>query len=433
MQPSKILFFLLIIFFFLPHNLQASASNDINNLNTSPPETSGQSVILMDAGSGRVLFEKNSHERLSPASLTKIMTALLVVENGDLDKNVIASESAASTPEATIYLEQGETLTRMDLLYAAMLHSANDACIALAESLSGTEANFVQRMNQRAAELGMKDTHYNNPHGLESSGHYSSAYDLALLARKALSDPIFADVVSTRQKIIPWAGHDEDRVLYNINRLLNRYEGAIGVKTGYTKEAGNCVVGAERKGDMVLIAVSMNSPTVYDDLERMLDFGYSNYQLVPWGIGDNISSTVKVLNGETDTVLLRPDNKLMVAAAPAEIPYLSCSIVPQAQISAPVEKGQVLGVCELSLQGKQIASVDLLADRSVKKKISRFSIFGAWLGMLISKWYLLLLGSALAFLLVYKTKNQITFEECLKRILRRLLRKKIARIRSRGM
>lgn len=434
MQPGKILVSFLIIIIFFAHSTSAIASNEPPlNVKGTPPETSGQSVILMDASSGRVLYENNSHERLSPASLTKIMTALLVVENGDLDETVIASENAASTPEATIYLESGEKLSRMQLLYAAILHSANDACIALGESVCGDEETFVQRMNQRALELGLKDTHYNNPHGLESSGHYSSAYDLALLTRKALSYSIFAEVAATKQKLIPWAGHDEERVLYNINRLLYRYDGAIGVKTGYTKEAGNCVVGAARKGDMVLIAVSMNSPTVYDDLERMLDYGFANYSLIPWGIGDNITSEVKVLDGLTDTVTIRPAQELMVAAASAEIASLSCSIVPQEKITAPIKKGQVLGVCELSLHGQQIAAVDLLADESVGKKVSYLSTFGQWIGGSLSKWYLFLIGLAMLVLMYYLNKNKISPEECLKRILKRLLKKQIARRRSRGM
>ncbi|MEA1960667.1 MAG: D-alanyl-D-alanine carboxypeptidase family protein [Bacillota bacterium] len=286
---------LFMVLFFVLNMPLVSASGNPPDENRAQPETNGKAVVLLDANSGRVLYENNSHEKLPPASVTKIMTALLVIEKGDLDKNAVISEHAADTPEATIYAEPGEVLSRMDLLYAAMLPSANDACTALAESVSGNEASFIELMNQRARELGMKDTHYCNPHGLQTTAHVTSACDLALLAREALSNEAFAKIVGTKQTQIPWVGRDENRVLINQNRLLYRYDGAIGVKTGYTQEAGNCVVGAAKKGDMTLISVSLNSPTVYDDLQNMLDYGFENYQMVTVAKSNQLIKEVKVI------------------------------------------------------------------------------------------------------------------------------------------
>lgn len=395
---------------------------------TSPepyPETNGKAVILMDAKSGRVLYERNSQEQLPPASLTKIMTALLVVENGNLNQKVIISEHAAETPECSVYLESGEVLTRMELLYAAMLPSANDASMALAESVAGDEASFVRLMNQRADELGLKHTHFINPHGLEAEGHYSSACDLALLSKTALSCPVFAQVVETKRKIIPWEGKDEDRLLFNHNRLLNRYDGAIGVKTGYTRQAGNCVVGAAQRGDMVLIAVSMNSPTVYNDLQQMLDYGFEHYKMVTLGKVGQVSGEVEVLDGDSKTVPVTLAHNLSIAATDDELPYLSYGFTLEPTVTAPVGQGDILGICKLYLKGKQIGSVNMVAEQTINIKqswIASFAPLPKLSGAISSKWkvftYIFLL-----FIILYISRRRL--EEALKRIILFLLRNKI--------
>jgi D-alanyl-D-alanine carboxypeptidase (penicillin-binding protein 5/6) len=247
---------------------------------STQPQVQGQSAILMDYHSGRVLYAKNIKQTMPPASVTKIMTALLVIEKGNLDQVVEVSPHAASTRESGIYLQAGEKMTRRQLLYACMLPSANDASVALAESISGEEEDFVELMNQRAAELGLLDTHFCNPHGLHEDDHYTTAYDLACLSRMAMQHEVFREIVKTTNIVIPGPPKEEDRSIWNQNRLLYRYDGAVGIKTGYTRQAGNCVVGAAQKDDMLLIAVSLNSPTVYEDLMAMLDYGFANYQLV---------------------------------------------------------------------------------------------------------------------------------------------------------
>jgi D-alanyl-D-alanine carboxypeptidase (penicillin-binding protein 5/6) len=244
---------------------------------TSQPEVKGKAAILVNAQTGKVIYVKNSHMQLPPASLTKIMTALLVIEHESLDQKVRISKHAAEIGlgVSNIALQPGEVLTREQLLYGCMLHSANDCATALAESTGGSESEFIKLMNQRARELKMNDTHFVNAHGLNDKDHYTSVYDLALLTRKAMTNPMFKRVVNTRWKVIPGNGHLQDRLLLNENRLLYRYQGAEGVKTGYTRQAGNCVVGAARRGKLELIAISMNSPAVYDDLERLLNYGFS--------------------------------------------------------------------------------------------------------------------------------------------------------------
>lgn len=364
-----ILGFMLTIFLFI-NTLPVYAVNGGDSKNkVTYPQTQGKAVLLMDASSGRVLYEVNAHEHLSPASVTKIMTALLTVEDGQFDKIVKISQKAADTPESSIWLEAGERLTREQLLYACMLNSANDAAMALAESVGGNEKNFVKMMNRRAQQLGMQDTHYRNPHGLETEGHYTSAYDLALVSREALNYKTFRQVVATKTKNIPWTGKDYNRLLINQNRLLYRYDDAIGVKTGYTKQAGNCVVGAARRGSLVLIAVSLNSPSVYQDLEQMLDYGFDNYQKVTVKKADQLSMKVPVINGKVTEIKVKPEADLTVAVTDKEKARLTYKVYAPKQVKAPVKMGQVLGNCKVYVNGREAGRVDLLASSSAARQL----------------------------------------------------------------
>ncbi|NLV17529.1 MAG: D-alanyl-D-alanine carboxypeptidase [Syntrophomonadaceae bacterium] len=335
---------------------------------SSGPTVQAKAAILVDAASGRVLYEANARQRMSPASVTKIMTALLVVEAGDLDQTVTVSEKAATTPESAVWLETGEKLTREQLLYALMLNSANDSSVALAESIAGTEEVFVEWMNRKARELGLEDTHFCNPHGLEASDHYSSAYDLALMSREAMKHEMFGQVVSSKTKVIPWTGKDFGRQLINKNRLLWRYNDANGIKTGYTKAAGNCVVGSAQRGSLTLIAVALNSPCVYDDLKNILDYGFANYSMQTIERSDLLSVEIPVVNGLTETFQARPEADLSVAVTTQEADRLSYRIFTDDQIPAPIQEGQVVGVCKVFVDDKEVSSVDLLAGISVEEK-----------------------------------------------------------------
>ncbi|MGE5390619.1 MAG: D-alanyl-D-alanine carboxypeptidase family protein [Deltaproteobacteria bacterium] len=370
-ERRLILCCLLLIFFF---NILSPVYADNSN-NGAYPQTTGKSIILIDASSGRVLYGHNVHQRRPPASVTKIMTALLVIEKGDLDQKVKISSHAAGTPESSVWLETGETLTRKQLLYALMLNSANDAAVALAESIAGSEADFVKLMNLRAQQLGMKDTHYLNPHGLHASGHYTSAYDLALLSREALNSEIFRRVVSTKTYHIPWAGKDYDRLLINHNRLLWRYKYAIGVKTGYTKPAGNCLVGAAQKGSQVLIAVTLNSKSAWQDVEQMFDYGFAHYHNKTIEQARQISVEVPVQNGQANTVRVKPETDLTINVTDKEESRLSYALYPPDKVTAPVKKGQTLGYCKILLAGKEAARVRLLACDTVDAKPSVLTRF----------------------------------------------------------
>lgn len=365
---KHLLCFFLIIFYFVNLLPVYAVNGDSPKAEGTYPQPMAKAALLMDASSGRVLFAKNAHQHLSPASITKIMTALLVIENGDLGQAVTVSQYAADTPESSIWLETGEKLTREQLLYGCMLNSANDAAVTLAESVAGSEKNFVKLMNRRAQQLGMKDSHFCNAHGLETNGHFTTAFDLGLLSREALNNKIFRQVVATKTKNIPWAGKDYDRLLINQNRLLYRYEGTIGIKTGYTKVAGSCVIGAAQKGSRVLIAVAMNSTSVYQDLEQMLDYGFAHYNMETIKRVNQLSVKVPVVNGLEKTVPARPKSDLTVAVTAKEQSQLSYKVYPRDQVAAPVKKGQILGTCKMYVAGKEVSRVDLLAYNSVAAK-----------------------------------------------------------------
>lgn len=230
---------------------------------------SAKCAVLLDAKTGRALYEKDADRRALIASTTKIMTGLLVCEQPDLDRVVTVPDCAVGVEGSSMYLKKGEQLTLRELLYGMMLHSGNDAALALAVSVAGGEAAFVYQMNLRAQTLGLADTHFANPHGLDSGENYSTARDLARLTQQALENETFRAVVST--KTIECAG----RTLTNHNKLLWRYDGCIGVKTGYTQHAGRILVSAAERGGERLIAVTIADPDDWRDHAALLDYGFA--------------------------------------------------------------------------------------------------------------------------------------------------------------
>ena len=234
-----------------------------------PPQVSAACAALIDGRTGQTLYEKDADRRALIASTTKIMTGLLVCEAGETDRRVTVPSLAVGLEGSSMYLKRGETLTRQDLLYGMMLHSGNDAALTLAISVSGSEQAFVRQMNLRAQALGLRQTHFANPHGLDSGENYSSARDLAALTQAALQNQQFRTVVGT--KTIACAG----RTLTNHNKLLWRYDGCIGVKTGYTRHAGRILVSAAERGESQLIAVTLADPDDWRDHAALLDYGFA--------------------------------------------------------------------------------------------------------------------------------------------------------------
>lgn len=269
----KLLIFSLITMLLLtnlPEKVEASVS------------VSARNAVLMEQESGRILFEKKAHEKRRIASITKIMTAILAIESGELDEMVTVSERAEGTEGSSLYLKKNEKIKLEDLVYGLMLRSGNDAAVAIAEHVGGSLEGFVFLMNQKADEIGMANTHFANPHGLDDSdNHYSTAYDMALLTRYAMENDTYKTIAGTKVHRAPNPTEKWDRVWRNKNRLLTGlYSYSTGGKTGYTKLAKRTLVSTANKGDMNLIAVTLNGPDDWNDHIGMFEMAFKNYDMV---------------------------------------------------------------------------------------------------------------------------------------------------------
>lgn len=259
----------------------------------------------MEFSNGQVLYAKEAHRRLPPASLTKVMTALLVLENADLDEVVVASKNAVNTPSSSIHLQEGEQIKVRDLLYALMLRSANDAAVALAEHVSGSVEKFAQQMNARAQAIGAKNTHFVNPHGLHDPQHLSTAYDLALIAKTAMENPQFCEIVRQRSYVLERSHNKEDLLVESRAKFLDLYEGAEGIKTGYTRPAGFCFVGSATRNGRRLIAVVLNSPQREQDTIALMDYGFGQWEPLVLGKAGDIVGEAEVEGGMRNRVALQ--------------------------------------------------------------------------------------------------------------------------------
>ena len=239
----------------------------------SAPLVQARSAILMNRITGEILYEKNAWERRAPASTTKILTAILALEKGQPDTVIEVSENAAAVGEATLQLNPGDSLTMIDLLHGALMKSGNDACVALAEAVSPSEAEFVNLMNFKARVLGAQDTTFYNTNGLPHNDHLTTAYDLALIARYAMQNPVFAEIVGKRYYPLTWRDSRRSLYLKNTNKLLWSYQWATGVKTGTTNKAGKCLVAAGSYQEREMIVVVLNTPDRFGDAVRLLEFG----------------------------------------------------------------------------------------------------------------------------------------------------------------
>ncbi len=310
------------------------------------PAVSAKSAILIEASTGDVLWGKRERDRLPMASTTKIMTALLAIESGALGETVTVSSSAIGVEGSSIYLHVGEKLTMRQLVEAVLLESANDAATAIACELAGSVEGFADMMNERAAELGLKDTHFTNPHGLDNPDHYTTAYDLAKLSAYALKNTTFREISSTRIAKIPLCGSEGTRVLVNHNKMLRLYPDAVGVKTGYTKKSGRCLVSAAERNGVLLVAVTLDAPDDWNDHTRMLDYGFSAVRRVALSTPGSLAFVVGVVCPDGD-VYVRAVNKDAVYAGAAEGDTALGPVTAVTELKrfyyAPVCKGDVLG------------------------------------------------------------------------------------------
>ncbi len=336
-----------------------------------------KSAILMDAATGTVLYRQNETQELPPASVTKVMTMLLAleaVERGQfsLADTVSISQRAASMGGSQMYMEAGETHTVEELFQGASICSANDACVALAELTKGTEELFVEAMNSRAKELGMEHTHFVNTNGLPAAEHYTCAYDIALMSRQLLTHPQTKEWFSTWQTtiMVGLPGKEKEFGLTNTNKMIKTYQGANGIKTGYTQDAGYCLSASATRGNLTLVAVIMGAPSSkvrFAEASRLLDYGFANYDSVPLCEKGQVAGSLQVQKGMPQTVNAVAGQEISVLIPKGNGGSITSQPLLSEGLQAPVRAGDVVGELQIYQEEKQIGSYPLYAQADVEK------------------------------------------------------------------
>lgn len=335
-----------------------------------------KSAILMDYNTGKILYEQNAHEKLPPASITKIMTLLLgmeALESGkiSLSDEVRISSNAARMGGSQLWLEEGETQIVEDLFKAITIRSANDASVALAEHIAGSEDVFVTMMNEKAKELGMKNTNFMNSSGLPNENHYISAYDVAIMSRELLKhDTIHNWLTVYMDEMLVGKKKDKVQSLVNTNRLIKEYEGTTGIKTGSTNEAGFCLSASAKRGNLHLIAVVMGCETSkirFDESMRLLDYGFANYDSVTVGRKGDVIDKVLVNKGDKEYLEAVLERDCYLLLPKGETGNITKEIVLPEFVESPIKEGQEIGELIVKMNGKEIERVKLVSNINVNK------------------------------------------------------------------
>ena len=338
-----------------------------------PLPLSSASALLMEKETGTILLQQNAHQKLEPASVTKVMTLLLVMEAVDsgkitLDDSVTISERAASMGGSQMYMEAGETHTVAELMEGVAMASANDGCVALSEFVAGSEEIFVERMNERAAELGMRDTHFVNTNGLPVAGHYSSAYDIAVMSRKLYAFEETHKWFTTWQSTITVGlpGKEKEFGLTNTNKLIKAYPGCNGIKTGFTAEAGYCLSASATREDTHLIAVALGCETSKlrnAQIAKLFDYGFANFgskciaELTRMQVARGTPQEINAVSAEKVTCLVQKGKE----------DSITTKIELSAEVPLPLAAGSKVGTLYVMKDGKEVGTYDLLAEESVDK------------------------------------------------------------------
>jgi serine-type D-Ala-D-Ala carboxypeptidase (penicillin-binding protein 5/6) len=334
---------------------------------SEPPEVASTSAILIDATTGRVLYEKDDHESRPMASTTKIMTALVTLERCSPDEITTVSKHATEVRPSILGLKEGERICVGDLLEAMLVKSANDAAIALAEHVAGSEQAFVELMNERAKSLGCTETHFTNPHGLYDPDHHSSAADLSLIAQQAMRLPLFRKLVATESCFMERP--DGTRLeICNHNRLLSKYDYADGIKTGFVRQSGRCLVASASRNGWRLIAVLLNSGDLWNDAQSLLEYGFKNWQGKAIAQAQKPFKTVRVYGGQKGYVRAIATSDLVALCQSGGSPKTEVK-VDLDRLYAPVRRGQRIGQVTLYEGDRKIGSTQLLASSAVDRTL----------------------------------------------------------------
>ncbi|MBQ8393018.1 MAG: D-alanyl-D-alanine carboxypeptidase [Clostridia bacterium] len=367
-MPKFVAFFLIFILLFCSLSTVSYAV-----------DISAHHAIVLEAESGETVYVKDAYTRAPMASTTKIMTAVIAIESGLLDKTVTVPKAATGIEGSSIYLQEGEKLTLEELVYALMLESANDSAVAIAMYLGGSVDGFVEMMNDKAKELGLNNTHFTNPHGLDNEEHYTTALDLARLAAYAMENSRFEEIVSTRRKVIPLSD-DGSRVLINHNKLLRLYEDAIGVKTGFTKRSGRCLVSCGERNGVRLICVTLNAPNDWNDHKQLLDYGFSQFERINLAEAGDYTLSLNCINGEKSSLLCSNFDSVSITLKKGLQSEIRAVTEYDRLLSAPIKKGDKVGQVVFYCGENKIGECPLYAIENVKsikyKKSILERIFG---------------------------------------------------------
>ena len=353
-----------------------------------PPSVSAKSAIVIEADSGKTVYSKNADEPLPMASTTKIMTALVALEQASPDHVISVDAEAVGVEGSSVYLTTGEELTLEQLLYALLLESANDAATAIAIGISGSVEDFAAQMNDRARGLGLTKTHFTNPHGLDSEEHYTTAHELAIITREALKNELFRSIVSTYKTTIPQGENENARLLVNHNKMLRIYDGCIGVKTGYTQKSGRSLVSAAERKGVTMIAVTINAPDDWNDHTAMLDYGFSRYRRVTLCHKETILHELPIVGGTQKTVTLGNADALAVSlpvGAGVVSQIIECPRFEYAPLRAGDVCGRVVFYCDLDGNGVSecVGALPLYVLDTIERQEEKKNPF-AWFKRLFS-------------------------------------------------
>ncbi|WP_213818423.1 D-alanyl-D-alanine carboxypeptidase family protein [Garciella nitratireducens] len=356
---KKILFFIFIFIFIL--SIQITSASNLN--------ISCESAIVIEQNTGRILYSKNIDRKRAMASTTKIMTAIVAIENGHLDDIITISQNAAEIEGSSIYLEANEHLTLEELLYGLMLRSGNDAAYAIAEYIGGGNVEkFINMMNRKAEEIGANNTHFMNPHGLHDKQHYTTAHDLAKITAYAMKNETFKKIISTKNKTISWENHEWNRSLTNKNKMLWNYQGGNGVKTGYTTDAGKCFVSSAFRNNIQLIAVVLKSNNIWKDATALLDYGFDHYKPYKVISKEDYLKSISVIEGTKDRIRTYSKKDVIIPIRKEEKDKIQVKIVLPEEIQAPVMREQIVGKLEVYVNNEKIDSTDIYVKDSIQKK-----------------------------------------------------------------
>lgn len=394
---KKITVFFLLLFIILNFGTYALADE---------PNISAEAAILIDADTGTVLFEKNIHKKMFPASTTKILTSILAIENGNLEQKVTVDDKTPYEIDGShIALEPDEILTMNDLIYATLIESANDAAVVIGKHISGSTEEFAKLMNSKAKEFGAINSNFVNPNGLPDDDHTTTAYDLAMIAKHAMQNDLFRSIVSSYTYTIePTNKKTDSRYLKSANRMLYsnekinvngnnvsiKYEGAIGIKTGYTVAAQQCLVSsAERNGhNLISVVLKANGNNVYIDTHKLLDYGFDNFSNIKIAFKNEYINNIDVENGDKPFVTGIVGDDLHILVPKGKEGEVKRNVVLPEKVSAPVSKGQVIGKVELKLDNKVIDTCNIVSAMEINQKAAFDVVKLNNEGFFLRKWWI---------------------------------------------